>query len=67
MSKEERDEFIWLWIATDQKILQNTYILSYEEEYMLIAEHFIPSLVKKYTKCSVLLMTGHEYVQASRI
>ena len=53
-------EFVWLWIAsepTDKTILG--IHISYERS-MLIAEHFILSLVKKYGKHPVFqLMVVH--------
>ena len=43
-------EFVWLWIASEPKDKTILGIhISYERS-MLIAEHFIHSLVKKYGK-----------------
>jgi putative transposase len=43
-------EFVWLWIASEPKDKTILGIhISYERS-MLIAEHFIQSLVKKYGK-----------------
>ncbi len=52
-------EFVWLWIASEPKDKTILGIhISYERS-MLIAEHFIHSLVKKYGKHPVLLMVVH--------
>ena len=61
------NEFAWLWIATAEpkdKTILGIHI-SYERS-MLIAEHFIHSLVKKYGKHSVSTDCGTWYPQACK-
>jgi len=59
-------EFVWLWIASEPKDKTILGIhISYERS-MLIAEHFIPSLVEKYGKRPVSTDGGTWYPQACR-
>src|SRR5215213_3836928 len=59
-------EFVWLWIASEPKDKTILGIhISYERS-MLIAEHFIHSLVKKYGKHSVSTNGGTWYPQACK-
>jgi putative transposase len=59
-------EFVWLWIASEPKDKTILGIhISYERS-MLIAEHFIHSLVKKYGKHPVSTDGGTWYPQACR-
>ena len=59
-------EFVWLWIASEPKDKTILGIhISYERS-ILIAEHFIHSLVKKYGKHPVSTDGGTWYPQACK-
>ena len=59
-------EFVWLWIASEPKDKTILGIHILYERSMLIAEHFIHSLVEKYGKHPVSTDGGTWYPQACR-
>jgi putative transposase len=60
------DEFVWMWIATEPKDKTILGIRISYERSMLIAEHFMRSLVRKYGKHPVSTDGGTWYPQACK-